>query len=198
MLDIDSILYDLFREQMDNIKSNPEVLDLIFDGKPTEKIEQIKQFLLNQKIRIVMHHPRDAQDFPCYSIILEGSTESEQVIGAADYDEIPISNMEDGWIGSDSDIFINNIVIPYPTWAASMAYVSGQMVKPSIDNDLIYRCMVSGTSGTTEPTWGTTLKATTVDVGVTWICILSTSYVGQNPRQTSRCICLLLGHRTFL
>jgi hypothetical protein len=112
MIAVDEIIYDLLREQTDNIKSNPEVLDLIFEGKPKEKIEQIKQFLLTQKIRIVMHHPRDAQDFPCYSIVLEGSTESEQVIGAADYDEIPISNMEDGWIGSDSDIFRTNVYLP--------------------------------------------------------------------------------------
>lgn len=113
MIAIDDILYDLLRTQMDSIKADPDVLDLIFDGKPKESIEQVKKWILdNKSIKIVMHHPRVGADFPCMSIVLEAATEAEQVMGAALYDEITLSNMEDGWIGSDSDILRDNIFLP--------------------------------------------------------------------------------------
>jgi hypothetical protein len=106
MIAIDDILYELLRTQMDQIKADPSVLDLIFAGKTKESIEQVKKFILDNKaIKIVLHHPRVGAEFPCMAIVLEGSTESEQVMGAALYDEVLISSMEDGWIGSDSDIF---------------------------------------------------------------------------------------------
>jgi len=113
MIQVDDILYELLREQMDSIKADPSVLDLIFEGKPQESIEQVKKFIMDNKaIRIVLHHPRVGSEFPCIAIVLEGATEADQVIGAALYDEVLISNMEDGWIGSDSDILRTNVYLP--------------------------------------------------------------------------------------
>jgi len=39
------------------------------------------------------------------------------------------------------------------TWVASTAYVVGDIVHPTVRNGHRYRCVVAGTSGTTEPTW---------------------------------------------
>lgn len=112
MVAVDEILYDLLREKVDEIRANPEILDLIFEGRPVEKIEQFRQYLFSKNIRVTMHHPRDAADFPCYSVVLEGSSEAEQVMGAGVYDEISVATMEDGWIGSDSDILRTNVYLP--------------------------------------------------------------------------------------
>lgn len=42
-------------------------------------------------------------------------------------------------------------------WAVSTAYVYGDVVMPTTRNGHRYKCIVAGTSGTTEPTW---LKST--------------------------------------
>lgn len=111
---IDLILHDFLDEKIAEIKSDPSVVDLIFADYPIEIRESVKQYLLNNKVRTVYHFPRDASELPCYAIILENSAESEQIIGMAGdtYDELLISNMEDGWIGSDSDILRDNIYLP--------------------------------------------------------------------------------------
>jgi len=114
MINIDDILYNLVTDKIEEIKADPNILDTIFYGKSADDINNIKQFISTQKIRIVKHHPRDASDFPCYSIVLESSAESEQIIGSSGAgDDIEISKMSDGWIGSDSDIFIGNIAHDY-------------------------------------------------------------------------------------
>ena len=104
---IDLILHDFLDEKIGEIKSDPAILEFIFEEYPLDTIESIKQFLLTNKVRTVYHFPRDASELPCYAIILESSAESDQVIGMSGdiYDEVLISSMEDGWIGSDSDIF---------------------------------------------------------------------------------------------
>ena len=38
-------------------------------------------------------------------------------------------------------------------WVASTPYVYGDIIMPILANGHRYRCIVSGTSGTTEPTW---------------------------------------------
>jgi hypothetical protein len=56
------------------------------------------------------------------------------------------------------------------TWAATTAYALGAQVKPTVSNGLYYVCIVAGTSGSTQPTWPTTLNATIVDGTCTWAC----------------------------
>lgn len=51
----------------------------------------------------------------------------------------------------------------YEAWAATHAYVVDDLVVPSTPNGFAYRCTTAGTSGGTEPTWGTTLGGTTND-----------------------------------
>lgn len=55
-------------------------------------------------------------------------------------------------------------------WAASTAYSLGDLRKPTTENGYIYKCTSAGTSGTTEPTWPTTIDTTVVDSGATWTC----------------------------
>jgi len=109
---IDDVLYDFIRDKIQEIVSDTSILDKIFEDKSVQRLEQIKQFLLSNDIRVVYHHPRDASEIPCYAIILEGSNESEQVIGSSggQYDAILLSNMDDGWIASDSDILATTIL----------------------------------------------------------------------------------------
>ena len=54
-----------------------------------------------------------------------------------------------------------------PPWVATTVYVVGNIVQ-SADGDRYY-CSVAGTSGSTEPTWDSTIGNTTTDNTVTWI-----------------------------
>lgn len=104
MIEIDTILHGWLDERIEEVKNDLSLVDKIFIGKTELERQEIKNWISGQKIRTVMHHPRDAGDLPCYCIVLESMAEAEQVIGSsgAEYDEVLISTMEDGWIGSDS------------------------------------------------------------------------------------------------
>lgn len=56
------------------------------------------------------------------------------------------------------------------TWAASTAKTLGMVVRPTTSNGFFYYCTVAGTTGTSEPTWPTTVGNTVTDGGVTWKC----------------------------
>lgn len=56
-------------------------------------------------------------------------------------------------------------------WAASTAYTTGRIVRPTTGNGFLYRSTGAGTSAASEPTWPTTIGATVVDNGVTWTCV---------------------------
>lgn len=53
-------------------------------------------------------------------------------------------------------------------WAATTAYVVGNVRRKVTADGRVYICVVSGTSGGTEPTWVTTPGGTTTDGTVTW------------------------------
>ncbi|MFA6958192.1 MAG: prepilin-type N-terminal cleavage/methylation domain-containing protein [Thermoanaerobaculia bacterium] len=55
-------------------------------------------------------------------------------------------------------------------WKASTTYGLGSTVSPVIYNGFTYRvsAITTGLSGTSEPTWNTTINGTTADNGVTW------------------------------
>lgn len=55
-------------------------------------------------------------------------------------------------------------------WVKDTAYTVGNFVKPTTANGYVYQCTSSGTSGGTEPTWGTTIGGTTADNTAVWRC----------------------------
>jgi len=57
--------------------------------------------------------------------------------------------------------------VPIKIWAASTAYLVGDVIRTSAQTGNYYMCTVAGTSNATAPTWLTT-GATVSDSGVTW------------------------------
>lgn len=55
----------------------------------------------------------------------------------------------------------------HPTWATKTAYTYLDYVTPMTPDGKCYECTTPGTSGTNEPTWNSTIGATTVDGDMT-------------------------------
>jgi hypothetical protein len=55
-----------------------------------------------------------------------------------------------------------------PLWVTAHAYVTGDIVHSPTPNGKVYECTVGGTSGGTEPGWGTAQDQTFADGTVTW------------------------------
>lgn len=53
-------------------------------------------------------------------------------------------------------------------WAPATAYSVGDYVIPTAANGRLYKCTTGGTSGGSEPSWGTVDGGTTNDNGVVW------------------------------
>jgi hypothetical protein len=56
------------------------------------------------------------------------------------------------------------------TWTLNTSKTIGQKVFPTVNNGYVYQCSKTGTTGATEPTWGTTEYGTTTDGTTSWIC----------------------------
>ncbi|HSY22315.1 MAG TPA: hypothetical protein VK841_09385 [Polyangiaceae bacterium] len=56
------------------------------------------------------------------------------------------------------------------TWAATTAYTTTQFVVPTVANGFYYKCTTGGTSGSSQPTFPTTVGTTVTDGSVTWTC----------------------------
>ena len=57
------------------------------------------------------------------------------------------------------------------TWAASTAFVGGDVVRPAAANGYIYLAQNAGATGASAPTWPTVLGDEVADGAVTWTCI---------------------------
>jgi hypothetical protein len=57
------------------------------------------------------------------------------------------------------------------TWAPVTAYVTGQIVRPALSPQLLFRCYAPGTSGAVAPAWPTAPGATVTDGSVSWAAI---------------------------
>lgn len=56
------------------------------------------------------------------------------------------------------------------TWIAETAYVLTDGVIPTVVNGYWYECTTAGTTGVSQPTWGTTVGGTTSDGTAVWTC----------------------------
>jgi len=63
----------------------------------------------------------------------------------------------------------------YSAWASSTAYSVGNIVRASTlqASGLVFRCTTAGTSGGSEPTWGTDIGSTVTDGTVVWTAVAS-------------------------
>ena len=53
-------------------------------------------------------------------------------------------------------------------WVAETAYAEGDVTRPPTGNSFVYECVTGGTSGASEPPWGTTQDDEFSDGTVTW------------------------------
>lgn len=87
-----------------------------------------------------------------------------------------ILNLKSGRCSFGFDMMVSESVIyvprasqmPSTTWAASHAYLAGEVVRPTTRNGHLYQVIVAGTSGGSEPTWPTTSGGTVTNGGVTF------------------------------
>lgn len=57
------------------------------------------------------------------------------------------------------------------TWASTTAVALNAYKVPTTANTYYYKATVAGTTGSTEPTWPTTVGGTVTDGSVTWTCV---------------------------
>lgn len=56
-------------------------------------------------------------------------------------------------------------------WSPALTVTAGMYVRPTTFAGKVYRAGGSGTTGGSEPSWGTTHAGTTSDNGITWACV---------------------------
>ncbi|HEV2424317.1 MAG TPA: hypothetical protein VGZ29_05765 [Terriglobia bacterium] len=78
------------------------------------------------------------------------------------FDDIPLND------GNNPPSYVDP---PTPaTWTATHAYTAGQYVADATGNT-VQKCTTAGTSGSSVPTFNTTVGGTTTDSAVTWTCV---------------------------
>jgi hypothetical protein len=72
--------------------------------------------------------------------------------------------------GSYEAFYFQNTAEAYRTviWTTGATHAVGDIVRPVSATGRSYVCTVAGTSGGSEPSWGTTVNGNTADGGVTW------------------------------
>jgi len=71
-------------------------------------------------------------------------------------------------------------------WTASRAYVAGDVVSATTFDKRRYVCTTAGTSDSSEPTWTTTIDATTADNTVVWTAAPALAWEGEVTSVTDR------------
>lgn len=82
----------------------------------------------------------------------------------------------DAWL-QESDYAINSLIVPANTpWSPNVAYSSQSAIVPDTPNGFYYVASKGGTSGSSEPSFPTTIGLTVSDGTVTWTCAGSSLY----------------------
>ncbi len=72
------------------------------------------------------------------------------------------------WNNSTLAALGNTFTSSYPTWVASTALISGSIIVPTVANGFLYIAVQSGTTGTIQPTFPTSVGATVADGTIIW------------------------------
>jgi len=89
-------------------------------------------------------------------------------------------NYSIGFSSNPAQVCIDTVTQPvfYDNWMSGMSCGIGQIIRPSVLNGKLYECTVAGASGSSEPTWPTTIDQTVGDGSATWKCIAGAAYDG--------------------
>jgi hypothetical protein len=65
---------------------------------------------------------------------------------------------------------LKQLIRSYYVWASLKTFAAGQFIIDSNSNIQIVTAITTGVSGASQPSWASTIGATTPDAGVTWTC----------------------------
>ena len=100
-----------------------------------------------------------------------GSIGFTEFVSSAGTVSLVLLDGTDGYVFSNSTTAVKISTATQTAWVASTAYILNDVVRPTTDNGKLYQCTTAGTSGSTEPSWTTTVGDTFTDGGAHWVCI---------------------------
>lgn len=102
--------------------------------------------------------------------VAAGSVLFNYALATTDYAANPLTIQELGLFGNTgASTYPAAVGTTFSAWAASTGYTVGNMIVDSNSN--IQRCSTAGTSGTSHPTWPTTIGNTTTDNTAVWTLV---------------------------
>ncbi|HET9679020.1 MAG TPA: hypothetical protein VFP95_00495, partial [Gammaproteobacteria bacterium] len=86
---------------------------------------------------------------------------------------------DEGEVTSDIIMLADRFSVGFPAspWAPSVVYAVDQFTKPTTGNNRVYRCINAGTTGSTEPTWSTTIGADVTSGSAVFECTAITETI---------------------
>ena len=99
---VDAYLKDLIQRKMTFIKNNPQLIPKIFGTMGTRTtLKSFTEFVTKRKVGVLIGFPREAQNLPCYVIMVAGEQEAPLGLGdnIDDYEDNDFSDYE-----SDPDL----------------------------------------------------------------------------------------------
>ena len=70
-------------------------------------------------------------------------------------------------LGTKTNVIVDSSALT--AWAATTAHEEGDLVRAVADNGHVFRCVVAGTTGASEPTWILATMRETADASVVWV-----------------------------
>jgi hypothetical protein len=105
-----------------------------------------------------------------YSFPSAGSVQFNYSLQVSDYGAAGMTIQELGLFANSASVTLPAAIgTANPSWTASVAVTAGTIIADANGN--LQRCTTAGTSGSTAPTWSTTLSSPTTDGSAIWTLI---------------------------
>jgi hypothetical protein len=105
-----------------------------------------------------------------YSFPSAGSVQFNYSLQVSDYGAAGMTIQELGLFANSAGVTMPAAIgAANPSWTASIAVPAGTIIADANGN--LQRCTTAGTSGSTAPTWSTTLSSSTTDGSAIWALI---------------------------